>query len=79
MYNPLPRLQGFTQASAWGGGHAVILGTLEERWVVGVEGVVHLERGFAGDAGGAAAALIPGVRVEELTRVVGAVAVARPV
>lgn len=39
---------------------------------------VHLERGVAGDVGRAASSR-PGVGVKELTRVIGAVAQARPV
>lgn len=57
-------------------GHLFVLGTLEQRWVVGG---VHLERGLGGDGGGAASSARPGVRVQELARVVGAVAEPRPV
>lgn len=55
--------------STGGGGHLVIVGTFEEGRVVGV----HLERGLGGDGGGAAPTH-PGVRVEELAGIVGAVA-----
>lgn len=57
-------------------GHLFVLGTFEQRRVVGR---VHLERGFRGDGGGAPSSARPGVRVEELARVVGAIAEPRPV
>ena len=53
-----------------------VLGTLEESRIAGG---VHLERGLGGDGGGASPAPRPGVRVEELAGVVGAVAEAWPV
>lgn len=53
-----------------------ILWTLEQSRVVGG---LHLERGLGGDGRGTAAASGPGVRVQELTGVVRAVAEARPV
>lgn len=64
------------RSSAGRGRHLFVLRTLEQRRVVGG---VHLERGLGGDGRGAAAAPGPGVRVEELARVVGAVAEAGPV
>lgn len=53
-----------------------ILRTLEEGRVVGG---VHLEGGLRGDGGGTSAASGPGVWMEELARVIRAVAEARPV
>lgn len=53
-----------------------VLWTLEQSWV---GGGVHLEGSLGGDGGGTAAPAGPGVWVEELARVVGAVAEARPV
>lgn len=53
-----------------------VLWTLEER---GVVGGVHREGGLGGDGGVTAASSSPGVRVQELARVIGAVAEARPV
>ena len=64
-----------TDQSARRGGHPVILGALEQRRVAGA---AHLQRRLAGEVGGAAAAG-PRLRVQELTRMVGAVAEARPV
>lgn len=60
--------------SARGRGHLVVVGTLEQGWVV----TVHLQGRLAGDVRGAAAPS-PRVRVQELARVVGAVAQAGPV
>lgn len=65
-----------TQPSARRRGHLLVLRTLEESRVVGG---VHLQRGLGGDGGGAATASRPGVRVEELTGVIGAVAETRSV
>lgn len=53
-----------------------VLWTLEQSRV---GGGVHLEGGLGGDGRGAAAAPGPGVRVQELAGVVGAVAEAGPV
>jgi len=57
-----------------GGGHLLVLGTLEQRGVAGV----HLEWGVAGQVWRAPAPG-PGLRVEELTRVIRAVAQPGPV
>lgn len=62
--------------SAGRGGHLFVLGTLEEG---GVVGGVHLERSLGGDGRRAAAAASPSIRMEELARVVGTIAEARPV
>lgn len=69
-FSPLVDLRG--GVSAGRGRHLVVVGALEERGVTGA----HLQRGLARDVRGAAAAG-PGLRVEELARVVGAVAEAR--
>lgn len=64
------------RSSAGRRGHLFVLWTLEQSRV---GGGVHRQGGLGGDGGGAAAPAGPGVRVEELARVVGAVAEARPV
>lgn len=53
-----------------------VLWTLQEG---GIVGGVHLEGGLGGDGGRTAAAPGPGVRMQELTRVIRAVAQAGPV
>lgn len=60
--------------SAGWGGHLVVVGTFKESWVTST----HLERGLTRDVGGTSAAW-PGLRVQELAGVVGAVAEARAV
>lgn len=59
-------------------GHLLVLGALEQCRVVG-RGVVHGHGGLRGDGGGAASAARPGIRLQELAGVVGAVAETRVV
>lgn len=57
------------ETSAGWRGHLIVVGTFEEGRIA----AAHLQRSLAGDVWGAASTR-PGVRVEELARVVGAVA-----